>query len=104
MTPEVQCPPAQPNPALRRIALVGWVQIVLAHLILFLFDLRVDYSQMLVPCAGANCSFLAISAKEVAVLTAWGLTTRAYALAMITVPVIVLLVYWTLGGLILWRQ
>ncbi len=86
------------------MALFGWVLIVLAHLIIFLVDLVFDYFQMLVPCSGADCNFLAISGAEVAVLESWGLTTRAYALSMILVPVIVLLVYWALGGLILWRQ
>ena len=104
MTAKILQPLSQRNPLLRWIALVIWVLIVLAHLILFLFDLNLDFSQMLVPCAGPGCNFLAISSAEVAVLTSWGLTTRAYALAMITVPVVVLLVYWALGGLILWRQ
>jgi hypothetical protein len=104
MTAKTQQPLYQRNPVLRWIALGSWILIALAHLILFLFDLNSDFSQMLVPCAGADCNFLAISSAEVAVLTSWGLTTRAYALAMITVPVVVLLVYWALGGLILWRQ
>ena len=92
------------NPMLRWITLVGWVLIVLAYLIVFLVDLVFDYSQMLTPCAGATCNFLALAATEVAVLDAWGLTTQTYALMMIAVPVIVLSAYWALGGLILWRQ
>ena len=92
------------NPILRWITLVGWFLIVLAYLIVFLVDLVFDYSQMLTPCAGATCNFLALAATEVAVLDAWGLTTQTYALMMIAVPVIVLSAYWALGGLILWRQ
>ncbi|MCB0197882.1 MAG: hypothetical protein KDJ65_38410, partial [Anaerolineae bacterium] len=99
--------PARPRPFIRWIALVIWVLIVLAHLTLFVFDLNVDFTQMLVPCTGGldgGCNFLAISEAEMATLTVWGLTSRAYALAMNLVPIIVLLVYWLLGGLILWRQ
>jgi hypothetical protein len=64
---------------------------------------------MLVPCAGSlgfdgGCNFLAISSAEVAVLSSWGLSMQTYAFAMITAPIILLLVYWGLGGLILWRQ
>lgn len=99
--------PPRSNPIVRWIVYVGWVFIVLAHLILFLFDLNVDFAQMLVPCAGGldgGCNFLAISEAEMVALTVWGLTPRAYALAMNLVPITVLLVYWLLGGLILWRQ
>ena len=99
--------PARPRSFIRWIALVIWALIVLAHLVLFVFDLNVDFAQMLVPCSGGldgGCNFLAISESEMAALTVWGLTPRAYALAMNLVPIIVLLVYWLLGGLILWRQ
>jgi hypothetical protein len=92
------------NSILRWITLIGWVLIVLAHLIIFLVDLVFDYSQMVTPCSGAACNFLALAAAEVAVLDAWGLTTQVYAAVMIAIPVIVLLVYWVLGGLILWQQ
>jgi len=64
---------------------------------------------MQLPCEGAlgssgTCNFLAISPAEVTALSSWGLTLRAYAWAMLVPPVILLLVYWLLGGLILWRQ
>jgi hypothetical protein len=93
----------------RWIAIVSWALVVLANLFFFLLDLDYDYTQMLVPCAdalgfGAGCNFLAISSAEVAVLTSWGLTTRDHAIFMITLPVILVLVYWALAGLILWRQ
>jgi hypothetical protein len=102
-------PSSQLNPAIRRFALAGWILIVLAHLLLFVVDLAFDFSEMQVPCVGAlgssgTCNFLAISSAEVAVLSSWGLTMRAYAWAMLAPPVILLLVYWMLGGLILWRQ
>jgi hypothetical protein len=97
------------SPAVRRIAIFSWVLLVLANLIFFLLDLSSDFSEMLVPCAsalgfGAGCNFLAISSAEVAVLASLGLTTRHYAIFMITLPVVLVLVYWALGGLILWRQ
>jgi uncharacterized membrane-anchored protein len=68
-----------------------------------------DFADMQVACTGAlgasgACNMLAISPAEVAVLSSWGLTMRAYAWAMLVPPVILLLVYWLLGGLILWRQ
>jgi hypothetical protein len=93
----------------RWIALVSWILIVLAYLLYFLFDLISDYSQMLVPCAGplginGGCNFLAISSAEVAVLSSWGLSMQTYALVMITAAVVLLLGYWALGGLIMWRQ
>lgn len=83
--------------------------VVLANLLFFLFDLALDYAQMLVPCAGVlgmggACNFLAISSAEAAVLLSWGLTLQIYAVGMLIPLVILLLVYWALGGLILWRQ
>lgn len=100
---------SQHNRLLRRVALLSWIIIVLAHLVFFLFDQASDYAQMLVPCDGAlqpdgPCNFLAISSAEVAVLASWGLTLRAYALAMTAGTVVLLLVYWALAALILWRQ
>ena len=108
-TSSISSPPSQLNPAIRWLALAIWLFIVLAHLILFAVDLAFDFSEMQVPCLGAlgsagACNFLAISPAEAAVLSSWGLTMRAYAWAMIIPPVILLLVYWLLGALILWRQ
>jgi hypothetical protein len=105
----ITSPPSQPSLIVRWIALVSWILIVLANLLFFLFDSSSDYSQMLVPCAdglgfSGGCNFLAISPAEVAVLSSWGLTLQTYAFAMLISPVILLLVYWALGGLILWRQ
>ncbi|NKQ36871.1 MAG: hypothetical protein HF973_14830 [Chloroflexi bacterium] len=101
--------PTQTRPVVRWLALGGWMLVALANLLFFLFDLISDYSQMLVPCAGVlgmagGCNFLAISSEEVAVLSSWGLTLQNYAAVMLIPPVICLLAYWALGGLILWRQ
>ncbi len=82
---------------------------MLAHLFHFVVDLSLDFVALQTPCLGAlgdagDCDQLAISPAEVAVLSSWGFTTRAYATAMLAAPVILLLGYWLLGGLILWRQ
>jgi len=100
---------SQRKPLLRWMALTGWVFVVLAQLLLFIVDLSSDYAQMLLPCTdalgyGGACNFLAISAAEVAVLSSWGLSLRFYATVMIIAPVILLLVYWALAAVILWRQ
>ncbi|MFQ5400656.1 MAG: sensor histidine kinase [Anaerolineae bacterium] len=101
--------PTQIRSVVRWLALGGWMLVVLANLLFFLFDLALDYAQMLVPCAGVlgmggACNFLAISSAEAAVLLSWGLTLQIYAVGMLIPLVILLLVYWALGGLILWRQ
>lgn len=101
--------PAQSRPFVRWIALTSWVFMVLANLTLFVFDHISDYADMLRPCvgllgSGGECNFLAISAAEEAVLTSWGWTLGTYAVVMLISPLILLLVYWTLAGLILWRQ
>jgi len=106
---QIASPSSQPGSVVRWIALVSWILIALAYLLYFLFDLISDYSQMLVPCAGSlgfagGCNFLAISSAEVAVLSSWGLSMQTYALVMVTAAVVLLLGYWALGGLILWRQ
>ena len=41
-----------------------------------------DFIQMLVPCQGADCNFLALSLTEITVLTSWGLSAHAYAYFM----------------------
>ncbi len=89
---------------LRRITLTIWALITLAHLAYFLIDLQLDFAQMQVPCEGADCNFLAISPAEVAVLTSWGFSLRAYAYFMNAISVLILVVFWALAGLILWRQ
>jgi hypothetical protein len=87
----------------RRLVFLAWSLFALANLALFLAGLRQDFNQMLVPCSGEGCNFLSITGTEVAVLESWGLTTSSYALFMGAVMIIVLAVYWFLGGLVLWR-
>ena len=92
--------------ALLRLALVGWVVIAVANLIYYASDLASDYADMPIPCpgmlgSGGECNFLSISDAEMATLSAWGLTPHAYATAMTISPLILLAVYWALGGLIL---
>ncbi len=100
---------SQPRTVLRWIALVGWVLIAIANLVYYYFDLASDYADMLIPCqgilgSGGECNFLAVSSAEMDVLSSWGFTPHAYATAMTISPIILLLVYWALAGLILWRQ
>ena len=102
-------PTSQLNRTVRWFALAVWVLFVLTHVLIFVVDSVFDFADMQLPCMGAlgasgACNMLAISPAEVAVLSSWGLTMRAYAWAMLAPPVILLLVYWLLGGLILWRQ
>jgi hypothetical protein len=53
---------------------------------------------------GGGCNFLAISPAEIGVLSSWGLSLPGYAVAMLTAPVIMFLVYLVLGFWILWQQ
>lgn len=102
-------PPSQLNPKIRWVVLAIWLLIVLAHLFHFVVDLSSDFAALQSPCLGAlgdagDCDQLAISPAEVAVLSSWGVTLRTYAAVMLAAPAILLLGYWLLGGLILWRQ
>ncbi len=76
----------------------------MAYLAFFLIDLRQDYAQLLTPCSGIECNFLAISPAEVAVLKSWGLSTRFYAMVITGTAGFTVAVYWLLSGSILWRQ
>ncbi len=94
---------------MRWIALIVWALIAVANLIYYVLDLTSDYADMLIPCpgrlgSGGECNFLAVSSAEMDVLASWGLTPHAYATAMTVSPIILMLVYGTLAGLILWRQ
>jgi len=105
----ITSPSSQLQPVVRWFALAIWVFFVLTHLLIFVLDLVFDFAEMQVACMSAlgmsgACNQLAISPAEVAVLSSWGITMRAYAWAMLAPPVILVLVYWLLGGLILWRQ
>ena len=96
--------PSQASLPWRRVALFGWVLIAAAKLVFFLLELRLDFIQILSPCEGADCNYSAISAAEVAVLEAWGLSTLVYASIVTGLSVLIVSFYWLLGGLILWRQ
>jgi hypothetical protein len=93
----------QSHPSWRWIALASWVLLALAFLALFLIDLRLDYLQLLKPCQGADCNWMAITPAEVDVLASWGLSTRAYAAFMTGTAILTVAIYWLLGGLILVR-
>jgi hypothetical protein len=95
---------SQPNSSWRWITLGFWAIVALAFLALFLIDLRLDYLQLLVPCQGTDCNWMAISSAEVQVLESWGLSIRAYAAFMTGTAALTVVVYWLLGGLILSRQ
>jgi len=93
----------QPGRAWRWIALAFWALIALAFLALFGLDLRQDYIQLLTPCQGEGCNWMAISSAEVEILHSWGFSTKAYAVFMIGAALVTVAVYWFLGGLLLWR-
>ena len=95
---------SQPSRAWRWISLAFWVLMALAFLAFFLLDLRLDYTQLLTPCQGAECNWMAISSSEVEVLHSWGLSTQSYAAFMTGFAVVTVAVYWILGGLLIWRQ
>jgi len=95
---------SQPSRAWRWISLAFWALMALAFLAFFLLDLRLDYTQLLTPCQGAECNWMAISSSEVEVLHSWGLSTQFYAAFMTGFAVVTVAVYWLLGGLLLWRQ
>ena len=88
----------------RRAALAIWVVIALSFLAYYVIDLRLDYIQIQNPCQGEDCNWMAISAAEFAVLETRGLSAQAYAAFMTGSTVLIVAVYWLLGGLILWRQ
>jgi hypothetical protein len=93
----------QPGRVWRWIALAFWALIALSFLAFFGLDLRQDYIQLLTPCQGAECNWMAISSAEVEILHSWGLSTKAYAAFMIGAALFTVAVYWLLGGLLLWR-
>jgi hypothetical protein len=92
-----------PGYARRWIALAFWALIALAFLGFFLLDLRQDYFQLLTPCLGADCNWMAISSAEVGILQSWGLSLQAYAALMTGAALFTVTVYWLLGGLLLWH-
>ncbi len=88
----------------RQISILIWSGITLIFFIYFLVVLYLDFTQMLVPCEGLGCNFLALSGSEAAALASWGLSLPAYAYYMCALTVFFTIVYWALGGIIAWRQ
>jgi hypothetical protein len=88
----------------RRIALLVWALFAPSYLAFFLLELWLDFIQVALPCQGSGCNWLAISPAEVDVLEGWGLSTLAYAVIVSGATIFTVAVYWSLGGLILWRQ
>ena len=94
----------QISTAWRWMALALWALFALGFLALFLIDLRLDYNQILAPCQGVECNWMALLPAEAAALESWGLSMQIYAVLMTGMIVITVVVYWVLGGLILVRQ
>jgi hypothetical protein len=95
--------PARPS---RRasLAYLGWGLIALAYLAFFALDLGLDYSQILVPCAGEGCNFLALSSDEMAILDERGWSSKVYAAGMTGATLLTVSASCLLAALILWRQ
>ncbi|NUM47756.1 MAG: hypothetical protein HUU38_23875 [Anaerolineales bacterium] len=96
--------PSPPHPAIRWLALASWVLIALAYLTFFVLDLRLDYTQTLVPCSGAECNYIAVSQAEFDALENMGLSPRFYALMLNGGTVLGVTACWLLALAILWRQ
>jgi len=92
------------NKTWRRVALLSWALVALVFLAFFLIELRLDTTQILNPCSGTSCNWMAISSAEVAVLQSWGLSIQTYVAVMTGISIFTVIVYWLIGGLILWRQ
>jgi len=95
---------SRPTQVFHWLSRASWVFVALAYLIFFLLDLQLDYAQLLPPCEGADCNYLALSQAEIDVLEAWGLSSTTYALILNGATVLGVAACWLLGGLILWRQ
>jgi len=95
---------SRPTQVFHWLSRASWVFVALAYLIFFLLDLQLDYAQLLLPCEGADCNYLALSQAEIDVLEAWGLSSITYALILNGATVLGVAACWLLGGLILWRQ
>jgi hypothetical protein len=67
-------------------------------------DLGLDYQQLLKPCEGPECNYLAITQSEIDVLESWELSSQAYSLIMNGATVIGVAASVVLGILILWSQ
>lgn len=94
----------QSKPLLRWISRGSWLLIASAYLVFFLLDLGLDYRQLLEPCEGPKCNYLAITQAEIDVLESWGLSSQTYSLIMNGATVIGVVASLILGILILWSQ
>ncbi len=86
------------------LAYLAWALIALAYLAFFALDLGLDYTQLLVPCAGDGCNFLALSSDEMAILDERGWSSRVYAAGMTGAALLTVSASCLLAVLILWRQ
>ena len=98
-----QIPPTS-KPILRWIARTTWLLIAAAYLGFFVLDLGLDYQQLLEPCEGPDCNYLAITQAEIDVLESWGLSSQTYSLIMNGATVLGVAASLVLGILILWNQ
>ncbi len=94
----------------RRLGLFIWILAAILFVGLFLIDQYSDYHNMIVPCDGTwmigegECDWIQVSSTEEMVLQSWGLSLQHYAVASITISIITLIVYLTVGLVILWRM
>jgi len=92
------------TPVLRGLSIAVWFLITGAYLAFFVLDLRLDYAQILVPCSGEECNYIAVSQAEFDAMDDLGLSPKFYANTMTTATVVGVAVSWLLALLILWRQ
>ena len=94
----------------RRLGLFIWILAAILFVGLFLIDQYSDYQNSIVPCDGTwmigegECDWIQVSSTEEMVLQSWGLSLQHYAVASITISIITLIVYLTVGLVILWRM
>jgi len=92
------------KPFLRGLSIVAWFLITSAYLAFFVLDLRLDYAQILVPCGGEACNYIAVSQAEFDAMANLGLSPKFYANTMTMATVTGVAASWLLALLILWRQ
>lgn len=94
----------QINPVLRGLSIAMWFLIAMAYLTFFVLDLRLDYAQIMIPCSGEECNYIAVSQAEFDAMENLGLSPRFYANTMSAATVAGVAASWLLALLILWRQ
>ena len=95
---------ASSKPIIRWISGGTWLLIAAAYLGFFVLDLGLDYQQLLEPCEGPDCNYLAITQTEIDVLESWGLSSQIYSLIMNGATVLGVAASLVLGILILRSQ